>query len=89
VKLIIAVVHDTDARKVMDALLAREIRFTRIGSTGGFLREGNTTLLIGAQRPAIEDVLEAVRANCQTREQYASVSPPDPAMVGALLGAPV
>ncbi|MCA1668502.1 MAG: cyclic-di-AMP receptor, partial [Thermomicrobia bacterium] len=48
-KLIIAVVQNEDADNVVDALLEAEYRATRLASTGGFLRRGNTTIMIGVQ----------------------------------------
>ena len=47
-KLVIAVVQNDDADNVVDALLDQDFRATRLASTGGFLRRGNTTLLVGA-----------------------------------------
>ena len=46
-KMILAVVQNVDADTVIDALLDAGHRTTRLASTGGFLREGNTTLLVG------------------------------------------
>ncbi len=48
-KLIVAVIHDRDQKRTSEALLKAEFRFTKIASTGGFLREGNVTILIGAE----------------------------------------
>jgi len=45
--LLICVVRDQDALKLVDILREKQISFTKLASTGGFLREGNTTLLIG------------------------------------------
>ncbi|GAJ19321.1 unnamed protein product, partial [marine sediment metagenome] len=44
-KLIQAIVHNDDADAVINALLAQGFRATRMGSTGGFLRAGNTTIV--------------------------------------------
>ncbi|MER3557036.1 MAG: hypothetical protein C4302_03585, partial [Thermus sp.] len=46
-KLILAIVQDTDAPGLTKALLEKGFQSTKLASTGGFLREGNTTLLIG------------------------------------------
>lgn len=66
-KLIIAVVQNEDADAIVDALLEQEFRATRLASTGGFLRRGNTTLLIGVQDHQVEDVLAIFRSRAQTR----------------------
>ncbi len=43
-KLIVAVVQDKDAIKLIEALMVRGYRTTKLASTGGFLKEGNTEL---------------------------------------------
>lgn len=65
-KLIIAVVQNEDADAVVDALLDSDYRTTRLASTGGFLRRGNTTLLIGAFEDQIDTVLDIIRRNART-----------------------
>lgn len=80
-KLIIAIVHERDQQKVTDALLQAGHQFTNIATTGGFLREGNATLLIGAKRDAVDDVIRIIKETCSSREQY--VNPPVPDVTGA------
>ena len=62
-KLIVSVVQNDYADAVVDALLESDYRTTRLASTGGFLRKGNTTLLIGAQENQVDAVLDIIRAN--------------------------
>jgi uncharacterized protein YaaQ len=65
-KLIIAVVQNEDADGVVDALLEEDYRATRLASTGGFLRRGNTTLMIGADEDQVDRVLDIIRKNART-----------------------
>jgi uncharacterized protein YaaQ len=65
-KLIIAVVQNEDADAVVDALLEEEFRATRLASTGGFLRRGNTTLMIGADEDQVDRVLDLIRQHART-----------------------
>ena len=60
-KLMIVILNDTDVEKVLARLLKGEYRATRIASTGGFLRRGNTTLLIGMPEERIEEALQIIR----------------------------
>lgn len=60
-KLIIAVVQNEDADAVVDALLEDDFRATRLASTGGFLRRGNTTLMIGADEEQVDQVLGLIK----------------------------
>ena len=46
-KLIVSTIQDQDAETTAHNLTEKGYRFTRIGSTGSFLRQGNTTLLVG------------------------------------------
>ncbi|MEO8251746.1 MAG: cyclic-di-AMP receptor, partial [Chloroflexota bacterium] len=46
-KLVVAVVHSEDAGSLVDALLEKEFRATRLQSSGGFLKQGNATILVG------------------------------------------
>jgi uncharacterized protein YaaQ len=87
-KLIVAVINDKDIRETSDALVRAGYKFTRMASTGGFLRDGNVTLLIGCDEDQVAGAMEIVRAKCRTREQYVNVLPPD-AATGGFIGAPV
>jgi uncharacterized protein YaaQ len=68
-KLIIAIVRDVDAGPVVDQLVTQEYRVTRVASTGGFLRRGNVTLLIGVEEQHVQAVIDILRDTC---------SPPEP-----------
>ena len=46
-KMITAIVNKKDAGSVCDALMQEGFFFTKMATTGGFLKAGNTTLLIG------------------------------------------
>ena len=76
-KLIIAIVHQRDQQKVMDALLQSGHQFTNIATTGGFLRDGNTTLLIGCESAVVDEVIGIIRETSSTREQYVNQPLPD------------
>jgi len=89
VKLVIAVIHNRDKNKVVDDLVRDGFKFTIIGSTGGFLREGNTTFLIGVQEEEKEALLSIIQRNCQVREQVVNVLPPDASHVGTFVPNPV
>ncbi len=60
-KLIIAVVQSHDSDEVVDALVQAEYRATRFASTGGFLRRGNTTIMVGVQDQQVDHVIEVLR----------------------------
>jgi len=78
-KLIIAVVQNEDADTVVDALLEDEFRATRLASTGGFLRRGNTTLMVGAQDDQVDRVLDLIRSNARNQNAPADAAEQQPA----------
>ena len=79
-KLIISIVHSDDADMLVRALGEKGHRCTKIGTTGGFLREGNATILIGTEAAQVDEVLEVIRDSCRSRTQW--VSPPPLAEAG-------
>ena len=63
-KLIIAIIRDDDNERVSAKLTAEDYRVTQIASTGGFLRSGRSTLLIGVEGERVPRALEVLRENC-------------------------
>ncbi len=60
-KMIIVIIKDTEADALTRALISAEYRVTRIASTGGFLRSGVDTLLIGAKDERVDSVIALIR----------------------------
>lgn len=74
-KMIVAIVQNQDSKRLSDQFVEQGIRATKLSSTGGFLRAGNTTFLIGVTDDRIDKVLGVIEENCSTREQK-MVNPP-------------
>ena len=64
-KLMMAILQKRDCETVMQALVEADFRVTLIASTGGFLRQGNETLLIGMDEERIDMAFEIIRANTE------------------------
>ncbi|OIN92939.1 MAG: hypothetical protein AUJ21_06290 [Anaerolineae bacterium CG1_02_58_13] len=62
-KMIIVIVKDHDADPVTQSLTAENFRVTRIASTGGFLRSGVATLLIGVEDADVEAAIRVLRGS--------------------------
>jgi len=75
-KLVVAIVHNEDAGALVDALLEREYRATRLHSSGGFLKQSNATVIVGVEEAQVEEVLGIVRENCHARTQIVNPMPP-------------
>jgi uncharacterized protein YaaQ len=69
VKLMIVILTEPDVDSIVAQLLDREFRVTKIATTGGFLRRGNTTLLIGTEDDLVEDALETLRDTCKDPDE--------------------
>jgi uncharacterized protein YaaQ len=81
-KLIVAIVPDEDNEPVSQALIKSGFRVTRIASTGGFLRRGSSTLMVGVEDTQLEKAIGMIRDSC--------ASPSEPGMKrGTLFVLPV
>ncbi len=76
-KLVIAIVNHRDARRLRDAFVENDHRFTELGSTSGYLRDANVTFLLAVDEAAVEPVLGLIREHCQSRQQVASLPTAD------------
>ena len=67
-KLIIAIIQDDYTNKVIKSLMENKHRITKLASTGGFLKSGNTTLLIGVEDEKVDDVVELIKDECTSKK---------------------
>lgn len=75
-KLVFAIVQDEDAHKLVDKLMENNFGVTKLASTGGFLRSGNTTLIIGVDTEKVDEVIDIIGEVAKTRTQIATAPPP-------------
>ena len=73
-KLVMAIISDDDAFGLMDALNENGYSVTKLASTGGFLRAGNTTLICGVSEERIGDLIGIIEKKCKSRRQITSVN---------------
>ena len=71
-KLIISIVHRDDVDTLLKALTDGGHKATLISTTGGFLREGNATVFVGAENDEVDEILAVVKESCQERTRYLS-----------------
>jgi len=64
-KLMMVILRKKDCEPVIQALVKDDFRVTRVASTGGFLRQGNVTLLIGTDEEKVESALKIIRTNVE------------------------
>ena len=68
-KLMIMIVADSDADKLVESLVGHGYQATKIGSTGGFLRRGNSTIMSGVNAHEVDEVMQFVRHVCRPRTE--------------------
>ena len=85
-KLIIAIVQDEDSPALTEALVGGGHRFTKVSTTGSFLRTGNSSLLIGVEDEKVATIMGILRRTCRHRTQIAV--PYSPALEPGLLYMP-
>lgn len=88
-KLLLTIVQDTDAPRLQEALIAEGLQSTKLASTGGFLHEGNTTLIIGVDDDAVDHVKTIIGATCRERTKLTSAASPIHALEGVFASQPM
>ena len=73
-KLIFAIVHDEDELEVMRTLNEGGFSVTKLCSTGGFLRAGNTTLLVGVEKEKLDQVIDIIKSKSKSRKKLINSS---------------
>jgi len=63
-KMLVTILNDEDSVCVYEALHEANFTVTRIDSTGGFLRQGNSTLMIGADDTRVDEAIELINTQC-------------------------
>lgn len=88
-KLVIAIVQDDDAANVVSKLNKENFRVTKLATTGGFLRAGNTTLLVGVEEERTDEVIRIIRELCETRKQLITSTSPVAGSTGVYVPYPI
>lgn len=76
-KLMLIIIANEDANQVSKVLLNEKYFVTKLASTGGLLRNGSTTLLVGTEDERIDRVLEIVGEIAKSRKKKVPAIQPD------------
>ncbi len=68
-KLILAIVSNDDASAVSSALTKNNYSVTRLATTGGFLKAGNTTLIVGTDNDKVNQCIELIGNESKRRSE--------------------
>ncbi|MDD4797406.1 MAG: cyclic-di-AMP receptor [Eubacteriales bacterium] len=88
-KLIIAIVQDEDSGRLISALMSEGYSVTKLATTGGFLRAGNTTLLLGVDEEKFDGAMAIIEKICKSRKQIATSPSPIAGSSGVYMPYPV
>ena len=88
-KLIITIVQDEDAGRLVSNLMGEGFSATKLATTGGFLRAGNTTLLMGVEDAKINLALSVIERVCKSRKQIATSPAPGASSTGVYIPYPI
>ena len=88
-KLIIAIVQDEDASRLISTLMSDGYRVTKLATTGGFLRSGNTTLLVGVEDEKLKNAMSIIEKVCKSRKQIATSPSPISGTTGVYVPYPI
>ena len=88
-KLIITIVQDDDSLDLIEELNEKGYTVTKLATTGGFLKAGNTTLLIGLEASKVDDAIDIIKENCERRKGNLPIIEPIPEPTGVFVPYPV
>ena len=66
-KMVMCIVHPEDAKELIKVLNTAGFRVTQASTTGGFLRQGKATLMIGVDETHVDQVMDIIRENTHPR----------------------
>ena len=88
-KLIIAIVQDEAASRLVSNLMNEGYGVTKLATTGGFLRAGNTTLLVGVDDDKFDGAMSVIEKVCKSRKQMATSPSPVAGTTGVYVPYPI
>lgn len=75
-KLVIAVIQDDYADDLIEVITEAGYGVTKLATTGGFLKSGNTTLMIGVSKEKVDDVIAIIKEICKKRNEIVTTPSP-------------
>ncbi len=75
-KLVIGIVNNDDATDLLNEITKASFQATKLSTSGGFLKTGNVTVLVGVEDEKTDEVIEIFKNCCSRRSQLVSTTPP-------------
>ena len=74
-KLVIGIVNNDDAGDLLSEITKASFQATKLSTSGGFLKMGNVTILVGVEDERVDEVIEIFKNCCSRRKQIVSTTP--------------
>ena len=87
-KLVIGIVNSDDVNELLSEITKASFQATKLSTSGGFLKMGNVTVLVGVEDERVDEVIEIFKECCSRRKQMISATPSFLGE-GLMAGAPV
>jgi uncharacterized protein YaaQ len=68
-KMLLAIINYDDSHSVIEAMMKSGFSVTKLATTGGFLKAGNVTILVGLDETRLDGAFEIIRKHCSKRKQ--------------------
>ena len=81
-KLIFSIVNNDDGPTVIAELIKKGYHITKIASSGGFLKKGNSTFITAVEDNQVEDVIKTIKSYSKKRKYTAPVDAVTAAAIG-------
>ena len=75
-KLVIGIINSDDANDLLAEITKASFQATKLSTSGGFLKLGNVTVLVGVEDEKVDDVVEIFKTCCSRRTQMIPTAPP-------------
>lgn len=75
-KLVIGIINNDDANDLLAEITKASFQATKLSTSGGFLKMGNVTVLVGVEDEKVDEVVEIFRTCCSRRTQMIPTAPP-------------
>ena len=75
-KLVIGIINNNDANDLLTEITKASFQATKLSTSGGFLKMGNVTVLVGVEDEKVDEVVEIFKTCCSRRTQMIPTAPP-------------
>lgn len=74
-KLVIGIINSDDVNDLLAEITKASFQATKLSTSGGFLKMGNVTVLVGVEDEQVDEVVEIFRSCCSRRTQMIPTTP--------------